>query len=174
MLKALTLLFALSTATAYTHARAYDLKRPALEDERTPSLVPASTTTLIKLRGGGKTAPSAAAAAPMATAMATHAALLAGCGYFANSPMGMGLGIALAASAAASVSGNFPAYMTGVHVALLLQAGSSAAFGVQALRSLGDAALAEKRLLLVAMSSSGVAALSAMRKFKPKKAVPTK
>ena len=170
MLKALTLLFALSTATAYTHARAYDLKRPALEDK----LVPASTTTLIKLRGGGKTAPSAAAAAPMATAMATHAALLAGCGYFANSPMGMGLGIALAASAAASVSGNFPAYMTGVHVALLLQAGSSAAFGVQALRSLGDAALAEKRLLLVAMSSSGVAALSAMRKFKPKKAVPTK
>ena len=84
------------------------------------------------------------------------------------------LGPALAASRAASVSGNFPAYMTGVHVALLLQAGSSAAFGVQALRSLGDAALAEKRLLLVAMSSSGVAALSAMRKFKPKKAVPTK
>ena len=131
--------------------------------------VPASSTTsrLLALRGGA-TAPSFSEAVPFAGAVALHGLCLAGCGYQAQSTLGMGAAVLLAASAGLSVSGNFPAYMAGVHIALLLQAGSAATFGVQAVR-FGLAQTGAKFLPYAVMASSSVGALMAEQKLKPKK-----
>jgi hypothetical protein len=126
---------------------------------------------------GGRTAPSFAAAAPMAGVMAAHGVCLGACGLYVKSSLGMGAAAALLASAGLSVSGSFPAYMAGVHLALLLQAGTASFFGVQtarcALAQLQGAkmcAVAENLLPYAAMSIGSVAALGGLSKFKPKKA----
>ena len=113
----------------------------------------------------------------MATAMAMHGLLLATAGYYTSSVFGLGAGAAIVACAGLSVSGSFPAYMAGVHFALLLEGGSAALFGVQAARcglaSLQGAkycASASNGLIKAAMGASSVAALDAMKRFKPKKA----
>ena len=135
---------------------------------------------LVTLRGGG-TAPAFADAAPMVSAMALHGFFLGGCGSYVNSVFGMSAAAIIVASAGLSVSGNFPAYMTGVHIALLLQAGSAATFGVQAARA-GIAQLQGAKMCGIcgklvpyaAMSASSVCALGAMKKLKPKKATVAK
>ena len=135
---------------------------------------------LIALRGGG-TAPAFADAAPMAGVMALHGLCMAGCGFYAKDVLGMSAAALLVASASLSVSGNFPAYMTGVHIALLLQAGSAGLFGVQAARA-GLAQLQGAKMCSVSgkvlpyavMSASSIGALGAMKKSKPKKAAAKK
>lgn len=148
-----------------------DVAAPDVAAPRRPDVA-----ALVALRGGG-TAPSAAAAAPLASAMALHGLCLGAAGYYAQDTLGLGAAALLVASAGLSISGNFPAYMTGVHVALLLQAGSAGVFGVQAARA-GLASLqgakmcgvAGKLLPYAVASVSSVAALGAMSKLKPKKA----
>ena len=138
---------------------------------------PATDSKLLALRGGG-TAPSFADAAPMATVMALHGAALGVCAYYSQSTFGAASAAILVASAGMAVSSNFPAYMTGVHIALLLQVGSAGVFGVQAARC-GLAQLQGAKMCAMAnalpvysvMSAGSVATLGAMKKFKPKKKV---
>ena len=142
---------------------------------RLPSDVTPAPTRLLSLRGGG-TAPKASDVAPLASAVALHGLCLVGCGFYAQSSLGKTLGAALVASAPLVVSQNFPAYMVGVHVALLLQVGSAGAFGVQAARA-GLAQLQGAKMCSVAgkllpyavMSASSVGTFGAMSKLKPKK-----
>ena len=112
----------------------------------------------------------------MASVMAIHGLFLAGSGCYINSALGMGAGFGLVGCAGLSASGSFSAYMTGVHLALLLQGGTAATFGVQACRASiaqvqGAKMCSSVACLLpyVAMSVSSVAALNAMKRFKPKK-----
>ena len=106
---------------------------------------------------------------------------IVGCGFYAKDVLGMSAAALLVASASLSVSGNFPAYMTGVHIALLLQAGSAGLFGVQAARA-GLAQLQGAKMCSVSgkvlpyavMSASSIGALGAMKKSKPKKAAAKK
>ena len=112
----------------------------------------------------------------MASAIALHGLCLAGCGYQVQSTFGMGAASFLLLSAGLSVSGNFPAYMAGVHIALLLQAGCTAAFSVQAakcgLAQLQGAKMCGTAARLVpysVMSASSFGVLGAMQRFKPKK-----
>lgn len=139
----------------------------------TASEPPRALMRVTALRGGGS-APKPADAAGLASAVALHGLCLAGCGYAAGSSLGMGAAAALLASAGLTVSGNFPAYMAGVHVALLLQAGSAGVFGVQAARA-GLArlqsmnGLADKLLPYTAMSLSSAIVLGKMKQLKPKK-----
>ena len=126
--------------------------------------VDATASVIARLRGGG-TAPRFSDAAPMAGVMAVHGLCLGACGLYVKSSFGMGAAAALVASAGLTVSGNFPAYMAGVHIALLLQAGSAGVFGIQALRC-----PTEKLLPLAAMSVGSAAALGGLKQFKPKKA----
>lgn len=141
----------------------------------TPAL---TASRVIVLRGGaGGTAPAFSDAAPMASAIALHSLCLAGCGYGVKSRFGMGAAALLFASAGLTASGNFPAYMAGVHVALLLQAGAAATFTVQTLKcSLAQlqgakmCSTAAKLVPYAVMSASSVGVLGAMQKLKPKKA----
>jgi hypothetical protein len=145
-------------------ATASAAERPLL----TRNSLTGSASKALILRGGGS-APSPRQAAPLATAVAANAALLAGYATYAQSPFGMGAAIVLAASAAASASGNFGAYMAGVHVALLLQAGSVGAFSFNAARLALQSGASQRLAVNMAMSSGSVAALGAMMRFKPKK-----
>ena len=130
-----------------------------------------TNSVVSRLRGGG-TAPGFSEAAPMAGVMAIHGLCLGACGLYVKSTFGMGAAAALVASAGLTVSGNFPAYMAGVHIALLLQAGSAGVFGVQAARQLQGAtmcSITEKLLPYAAMSVGSAAALGGLKQFKPKK-----
>ena len=129
----------------------------------------------LRLRGGG-TAPALSDAAPMASVMAVHGLCLGACSLYVKSPLGVGAAAALVASAGLTISGNFPAYMAGVHIALLLQGGSAGLYGFQAARAglahLQGAkmcGLSEKLLPYAAMSMGSAAALSGLSRFKPKK-----
>lgn len=140
--------------------------------------LPTAADRLIALRGG-RHAPKFSDALPMASTMALHGLLIGGFGYQANSALGVGAAVLLVTSAALSVSANFPAYMAGVHLALLLQAGSAVTFGAQAARAtlaqLQGAKMcgaSAKLLPYTVMSASSIGALGAMRRFKPKKALP--
>ena len=108
--------------------------------------------------------------------MAVHGLCLGACAMKVSSSIGIGVAVALVASAGLTVSQNFPAYMAGVHLALLLQAGSAGMFGVQAARA-GLAqvqgakmcSLTEKLLPYAVMCSSSIVGLGGLKKFKPKK-----
>jgi len=123
-----------------------------------------------RLRGGGKPparaikrAPEIKQAAPIASVMAVHGVILSRC--YAGSTFGMAFAATLVTCAGLSMSGSYPAYMAGVHVALLLQAGSVGVCGVQAIRALQS----PNAPLCAAASVASVAALCAMKRFKPKR-----
>jgi hypothetical protein len=136
----------------------------------------APTQPRYALLRGGASAPKFSDAAPMASVMTVHALCLGACAMKVSSSIGMGVAVALVASAGLTVSQNFPAYMAGVHLALLLQAGSAGVFGVQAARA-GLAqvqgakmcSLTEKLLPYAAMTASSIVGLGGLKKFKPKK-----
>lgn len=161
----MTVLLALLSCAAHT-----SVQSPTLVNLRK------APPAVLTLRGGKapppakSLAPGFAAAVPVASAMAAHGAFLAGCGSYLGGNQGTVLGLALpiVACAGLSVSGNFPAYMAGVHIALLMQAGAVATFGVKACR----AALQQNSntaLVYCAMSAGSLAALYAEKKLKPPK-----
>lgn len=81
---------------------------------------------------------------------------------------GAGGGAALGVCGLLTVGGRRKLYMIGVHVGLLLQLAFSAVFGLQAWRSYGVPAKADRFPLFVVMCGGSVLALGLMRAFKPK------
>ena len=82
--------------------------------------------------------------------------------------MGAGGGAALAVSGLMSVGGTRKLYMIGVHVGLLLQVIFTGVFGLQAYRSFGVPAKADRFPLFVVMGVGSAVALGLMRALKPK------
>ena len=119
-------------------------------------------------------------AAPVAIVMFVYGAFLLGTGFygamshdFAPKAMhslyaGAGGAIAMAAASAATIVPNRKSYMIGVHVGLLLQLVFTVVFAVQAVRSFGNPEKADRLALFCVMLLGSVAALIAMRMYKPK------
>jgi hypothetical protein len=110
-----------------------------------------------------------------------HGTFLAGCGIYGSysagwaakamhsAYAGTGAGVALGACAALTAAPSYKMYMIGVHLALVLQVVFTGVFGIQAFRSFGVPAKADRFPLFVAMGLGSLAALGAMYAFKPKK-----
>mmetsp|Transcript_13445 Transcript_13445/g.43181 ORF Transcript_13445/g.43181 Transcript_13445/m.43181 type:complete len:129 (+) Transcript_13445:91-477(+) len=117
-------------------------------------------------------------AAPVACVLAGHGLFLLGCGWYGakisgwtamhSLYAGAGGGAALGVCGLLTVGGTRKLYMIGVHVGLLLQLAFSAVFGLQAWRSYGVPAKADRFPLFVVMCGGSVLALGLMRAFKPK------
>jgi len=113
--------------------------------------------------------------------LAVHGAFLAACGCygaasanFAPKAMhsayaGIGACAALLTCSGLSLAGTKKLYMIGVHIGLLLQLLFTGVFAVQAVRSYGVPEKADRFPLFVLMGGGSVAALVAMRFFKPQK-----
>ena len=130
-------------------------------------------------------------AAPVACVLAGHGLFLLGCGWYGANISGWtamhslyagaGGGAALGVCSLLTVGGTRKLYMIGVHVGLLgklymigvhvgllLQLAFSAVFGLQAWRSYGVPAKADRFPLFVVMCGGSVLALGLMRACKPK------
>ena len=121
-------------------------------------------------------------ALPVGAVCVAHGLFLAACGYHgaashAFSPQAMhslysgaGGGAVLVVCGLMSVSGSRKMYMIGVHLALLLQLAFTCVFTLQGYKSYGVPEKADRFQLFCLMGLGSVAALVAMRAFKPKKA----
>ena len=127
----------------------------------------------VTLRGGAKEAPSRGATAPFAALVAAHGLVIAG---YSGGILGVGTGSTLVACAAVSLSGAYKPYMIGVHVALLMQATTTVAYGAQSLfynlLKARGASVASDVPRYAAMTALSAGALYVEMKFKPKASKP--
>ena len=116
-----------------------------------------------------------------AAVLVAHGAFLAACGCYGaasknwapevmhSAHAGIGAGTALVVCAILAVIGVRKLYMIGVHVALLLQVVFIGVFTLQAYKSYGNPAKADRFPLFVVMALGSVAGLAGMYLCKPKK-----
>lgn len=166
-------LVAIALAVLATVASAAERQRPVRESLPIRASAQGSGTAgrLSALRGGAaasaavakRVPPSLPEVLPSAAVMAAHGLMLAGCGMAGAGPIGTATGLTMLTCAGLTCAGSMPAYMVGVHVALLVQLVSASGFAVQAARS----SLVPP--VWSAMSVSSAAAFGAMYKLKPKK-----
>jgi len=130
-------------------------------------------TQAVTLRGGAKEAPSPAVTAPFAALIAAHGLVIAG---YSGGILGVGTGSTLVACAAVSLCGAYKPYMIGVHVALLMQATTTVAYGAQSLfynlLKTRGASVASDVPCYAAMTALSAGAIYAEMKFKPKASKP--
>ena len=116
---------------------------------------------------------------PVAGVLAGHGVFLAACGVFGaasngwapkamhSAYAGIGSCIVLAGCGVLSI-GTRKQYMIGVHIGLLVQLLLTGVFSLQAYKSYGDPAKADRFPLFVVMALGTVGALGLMRALKPK------